>query len=88
MTVEKKQTPPSTNFGTAVTGYLTARGMSQTALANVIGKDASHVNHVITGRYSRPTASWADLVANALDLDPEETYRLHLAAAKDQGFKL
>jgi transcriptional regulator with XRE-family HTH domain len=78
----------STNFGQEVGSMLASRSMSQTALAQAIGKNPAHLNHVLTGRYSRPTASWADLVANALDLPDPERYRLHLAAAKDAGFKL
>lgn len=78
----------SNNFGTEVKDLLTSRSMSQAALAQAIGKSAVHLNHVICGRYSRPTASWADLVANVLDLPEEDRRKLHLAAAKDSGFKL
>lgn len=78
----------STNFGNTVTGYLSDRNLSQRALARMTGKTPTHLNHVLTGRYSRPTAYWADIIANALDLTEEDSYRLHLAAAKDQGFKL
>jgi cyanate lyase len=62
--------------------------MSQASLARAMGKNPNHLNHVMYARYSRPTALWADLVANALDLPEEARYRLHLAAAKDSGFKL
>jgi hypothetical protein len=79
---------PITNFGQEVTSLLSAHSMSQAALARAMGKAPGHLNHKIYARYSRPTASWAELVANALDLPDEERYRLHLAAAKDSGFKL
>jgi transcriptional regulator with XRE-family HTH domain len=82
------KTSSSTNFGQEVTSLLSSSGLSQASLARAIGKSPNHFNHVLTGRYSRPTASWADLVANALDLPDEARYRLHLAAAKDSGFKL
>lgn len=77
-----------TNFGQEVTSLLSASAMSQADLARAIGKAPGHLNHKLFARYSRPTASWAEMVANALDLPPEDRYRLHLAAAKDSGFKL
>lgn len=82
------KTSYSTNFGATVSTILTQRSMSQTALAQAMGRSASHVNHVLTGRYSRPTATWADLVANALDLAEDQRKAIHRAAALDNGFKL
>jgi transcriptional regulator with XRE-family HTH domain len=80
--------PPSTHFGTEVSTLLASASMSQADLARAIGKTANHLGNTLRGTYSHPTASWADLVANALDLPDQERYRLHLAAARDQGFKL
>lgn len=80
--------PPSTNFGAEVSTLLASRAMSQASLATAIGKSPNHLYNVMRSRYSKPTASWADLVANALDLPDQDRYRLHLAAAKDAGFKL
>lgn len=80
--------PKITYFGQEVTTLLSERSMSQASLARAIGKAPGHLNHKIYARYSRPTASWCDLVANALDLPDQDRYRLHLAAAKDSGFKL
>lgn len=82
------KSPSSTNFRATVTSYLTDRGMTQAALARVAGKDPKHMNHVIRGTYSKPTASWADIIANALELPDEDRRKLHRAAALDQGFKL
>ena len=87
-TDEKKSPCLSTNFGATVTGYLQQRHMTQASLATVVGRSGSHINHVLTGRHTRATATWADIIANALELTDEERYRIHLAAARDQGFKL
>ena len=76
-----------TNFGEAVSSHLADRSMSQTALAQSAGMNAAYLNHTITG-YRRPTASWTDLVANALQLDDNQRKALHKAAAKDNGFNL
>ena len=77
-----------TNFGQEVSTMLASRSMTQAALASSINKSPNHLNHKLYGRYSHPTASWAELVANALELSEADRYRLHLAAAKDSGFKL
>lgn len=86
--MSERRSSSSTKFGQEVQSLLAGTTMSQTALAQAMGKNPVHFNHVVTGRYSRPTASWADLVANTLGVSDEDRYRLHLAAARDQGFKL
>lgn len=75
------------HFASTVSTVLAGRGMSQTALAQAVGSSAAYVNHLMTG-YRRPTANWADLVANALGVDEDTRTALHKAAAKDLGFKL
>ncbi len=75
------------HFASTVSTVLDSRGMSQTALAQAVGTSTAYVNHLMTG-YRRPTANWADLVANALGVDEGTRKAMHLAAAKDLGFKL
>lgn len=80
--------PPTTRFGLEVSELLASSYMTYADLARAIGKAPNHLTNTLRGVYSKPTASWADLVANALDLPDEERRRLHLAAARDSGFKL
>ncbi len=75
------------HFASTVSTVLAGRGMTQTALAQAVGASPAYVNHLMTG-YRRPTANWADLVANALGVDEDMRTALHKAAAKDLGFKL
>ena len=76
-----------TQFGDTVRSTLTASGTTQTDLANQLGTSTSYLNHTLTGR--KPVSpTWADLVADVLNLPDSERQRLHEAAAKDQGFKL
>lgn len=80
-------TPKRTHFGATVSGVLKSRGMRQEDLAEAVGRSQSYTNQVLNGQRS-PSAQWADLVANALALSPEDRANLHPAAAKDNGFKI
>lgn len=77
----------NTNFGRAASSMLSARSSTQTNLAASTGKSLSYVNQTMTGA-KRPSAQWADLIADAMGLDDEERTKLHIAAAKDHGFNL
>jgi transcriptional regulator with XRE-family HTH domain len=74
-------------FGRKVSELLKLRSLTQEDLASAVGRSQSYTNQVINGQRS-PSAQWADLVANALGLSPEERKRLHAAAARDNGFKI
>jgi cyanate lyase len=74
-------------FGATVSRHLRNRSMTQETLASAIGRSQSYTNQVITGQ-KVPSARWADLVADALKLSPEERQKLHAAAARDNGFKI
>jgi transcriptional regulator with XRE-family HTH domain len=74
-------------FGDKVSGLLKQREITQEGLASAIGRSQSYTNQVINGQKA-PSAQWADLVANALGLSPEERQKLHAAAARDNGFKI
>jgi HD-GYP domain-containing protein (c-di-GMP phosphodiesterase class II) len=48
---------------------------------------AAYVNQLITG-HKKPSPEWVDLIADTLKLSPEQRQALHVAAAKQHGFKL
>lgn len=77
----------NSNFGREVSNSLASRNTTQSALATATGTTAAYVNQTITG-VKRPSARWADLIADVLQLPDDERRKLHLAAAKDHGFKL
>jgi transcriptional regulator with XRE-family HTH domain len=74
-------------FGAKVSHHLKKRSMTQETLASAIGRSQSYTNQVINGQKT-PSARWADLVADALQLSPVERLKLHAAAAKDNGFRI
>jgi hypothetical protein len=44
-------------------------------------------NQLITG-HKKPSPEWVDLIADTLKLSPEQRQALHVAAAKQHGFRL
>jgi ribosome-binding protein aMBF1 (putative translation factor) len=76
-----------TEFGASVSRALAESRMTQTELAEGLGKSVSYTNQVITGR-KKPTPKWADLVADVMGLSNRKRVELHRAAAKDAGFQL
>lgn len=76
-----------TEAGKLIRGYMTSTNTSQTAFAEAVGKNAKYVNHLVTG-HRRPSPEWVDIVATGLNLSDDERSKLHLAAAKDHGFKI
>lgn len=76
-----------TNFGASVSQALAERQSSQTALASSVGRSVAYTNQTITGR-KRPSPEWVDLIANTLEMNDIERKALHIAAAKDHGFKI
>lgn len=76
-----------TEFGSSVLGILQERGMTQSELASAVGRSNTYTSEILTGKKTA-SAEWANLVAAALNLQPEERNALHLAAAKDHGFEL
>lgn len=81
------------HFGQEVKPLLESSGTSQVSLGVSIsvarGEPVStaYVNHTLSGA-KKPNAEWVELVANALNVTPEQRARLHRAAAMDNGFKL
>ncbi len=77
----------SNNFGSSASSLLAELNLTQTDLSRRVGKNSRYVNHLMKGR-RRPSAEYVDLIASALNLDEENTLKLHKAAALDAGFKL
>jgi transcriptional regulator with XRE-family HTH domain len=82
-----KFTSSTTEFGKYVSALLKSRDMTQDHLAAATGMSQPYTNQVVNGRKTA-SARWADLVADALKLSPDERAKLHAAAAKDNGFKI
>lgn len=76
-----------TAFGQALDDILGSRGLRQKQVAESIGTSTAYVSAVATGKKSMSPAR-IDVVAEKLSLKPEESLRLHRAAAKDAGFRL
>ncbi|WP_218014061.1 helix-turn-helix domain-containing protein [Rubellimicrobium roseum] len=78
---------PATETAQALGEILAGRDLSQARAAKLAGTSQPFLNQVATGR-RKPSAEWVDLIAAALALSPEESERLHRAAAKDHGFRI
>jgi transcriptional regulator with XRE-family HTH domain len=61
--------------------------MTQSELAAKTGRSTAYVNQLITG-HKKPSPEWVDLIADTLKLSPKDRQALHVAAAKQHGFKL
>lgn len=72
------------NFGTSVSQSLTG---AQVDLADSAGISQPYLNQMMTGR-KKPSPEWVDIIASTLKLSEEKRRDLHLAAARDHGFKL
>lgn len=76
-----------TEFGAVVSKNLTTASWTQLDLANNTGASLAYMNQMMTGR-RRPSAEWADLIADTMRLSDRQRVQLHRAAARDVGFKL
>lgn len=75
------------NVGATASVILAERRTNQTALAKAMGVSGAYVSAVMTGK-SPPSADWCNLVAQVLELTPQQRLRLHAAAAMDHGFEI
>lgn len=82
-------TSPSnpTEAGEALSALLSARGVSQYAVAKTSNTSQSYLNQVANGA-RLPSAGWLETISQALDLSDEERAALHRAAARSHGFKI
>lgn len=76
-----------TETAKALGDILSGRGISQTYTASASGYSQPYINQIVRGR-RKPSPEWIETIANTLKLAKHERARLHLAAAKDHGFKL
>lgn len=77
----------SNNFGASVSKLLAEAQTTQSAIANVANISQPYFNQMVTGRRI-PAPEWIDIIADALKVNEKKRLELHLAAAKDYGFKL
>ncbi|SCY11626.1 helix-turn-helix domain-containing protein [Paracoccus tibetensis] len=64
-----------------------SRGYSQSELSTSLEMTPAYLSQLATGS-KVPRPETIDRLATALDLSEEETRKLHLAAARDMGFRL
>lgn len=76
-----------TEAGEALKASLASRGLTQYGAAKLTGTSQSFLNQVATGE-RLPSAAWLEMIADALEMPPEEKARLHRAAARSHGFKI
>jgi transcriptional regulator with XRE-family HTH domain len=68
------------DFGSTLRRYRLRAGLSQNALAKVVGINASYINRLESGEREAPTREVAHALARALTLAPEEVDRLLFSA--------
>jgi transcriptional regulator with XRE-family HTH domain len=79
--------PGANEYAKEVGRALTSSGKTEATLAELAGVSPAYVSALKHGKKS-PSAQWCDLVADVLRLSERDRRRLHLAAARDKGFKL
>jgi hypothetical protein len=73
-------------FGESVSGVLADRRMTQSGLAAELDVTVAYVNQTMISKAASPR--WADLVADVLKMSSQQRADLHVAAAKDAGYKI
>lgn len=68
------------DFGSTLRRYRLRAGLSQNALAKVVGINASYINRLESGEREAPTREVAQALARALNLAQEEVDRLLFSA--------
>lgn len=61
--------------------------ITQSAMAGSANISQPYLNQMMTGK-KNPSPQWVDIIASTLKLDATKRRELHLAAARDFGFKL
>ena len=87
MVRSKKPDSYATHVAASLGPALAERGVTQADLAARLAVTPAYVSNVTNGR-KPASARWADLVADVLEMTKDERRDLHVAAAKDAGFKL
>lgn len=87
---EKTENTTSQNtneFGYSLSSIIEAGDMSVSTIATVSGMSPNYLYQLLTGR-RHPSPAWIDAISNALGLPTDKIFRLHVAAARDRGFKI
>lgn len=74
-----------TEFGAALDAQLRTRGVTRTKLAAATGVSNAYVTKLTK---SAPSPEWVEIVAEAIGASDYEKLELHLAAARDRGYKI
>jgi hypothetical protein len=77
----------NTNFGTSVSNALAEARLTQSEVATSARISQPYFNQMLTG-LKKPSPEWVDIIASTLNFSKEKRRELHVAAAKDYGFKL
>lgn len=75
----------SAEFGNSVSELLKERGVTQAEFAKQAGFSAAYISDILTGKRS-PSGKMADFFACSLRLSKQERKKLHVLAARDNGF--
>lgn len=87
MSGKKTRIVPRTNFGAYLDEQIHHGRTSTGELAGHLQRSESYISQIKTGlKNAGPKA--VDKIADALGAPDEERARMHLAAAKDAGFKI
>jgi hypothetical protein len=78
---------PGHLFGEVLRELLESHGMSAIELARHVGRTPSHVSNYVYGLANPSPVSIEDIV-DGLEASEREAYRLHLAAARDRGYRI
>lgn len=72
--------PSRDTFGRTLDYFIRRAGVSQNALAKIVGINASYINRLCSGEREAPTREVAAALGRALHLAPEEIDRLMFSA--------
>lgn len=89
MKLRQKRDPSKCSpfFGLELTKLLLDKRVTQRALAASLGKSDSWIGDMMHGERTTP-ASAVDAICDTLSANEQERYRLHVAAARDAGFRI
>jgi transcriptional regulator with XRE-family HTH domain len=75
------------HFSNELNKILSQSNVSQSALSRELGVSRAYVSYLATGK-KQPSAERADEIADAVKASDEDRTKLHVAAARDLGFKI
>lgn len=84
---KKKQAEPTEFVTLASSALASANYSTQTAFVADAKTNLRATNNVLTG-YRKPNQRWANLIADVCGLDQEERTKLHIAAARANGYEI